>query len=230
MKSYTVPTSIAALVLGVCALNAGAATGPSDAPHRAASVARAAAARRYVTAPAGNSARYFVREQLASISFPSDAIGVTDGITGQVVLDASGHLVADSSKFVADVSRLKSDRDMRDGYIKRRTLETDRFPTVQLVLRELRGIPDPLPDSGRVTFTLVGDLTVHGVTRPTTWSVTAGFRNGAVRGTASTGFTFDDFGIAKPRVFSVMSVADSIHLVYDFNLVPADGGSVSSGR
>jgi len=94
---------------------------------------------------------------------------------------------------------------------------------VTLVPREIKGLPMPLPTSGRVSFTVLGDLTVKGVTRPTTWSVMAGVRNGAVRGTASTGFTFADFQIEKPKVMSILSVADSIHLVYDFNLVPGGG-------
>ncbi|HEU5478359.1 MAG TPA: YceI family protein, partial [Candidatus Tumulicola sp.] len=96
-------------------------------------------------------------------------------------------------------------------------------PTVTLVPKQFQGLPSPIPDSGKVTFTLLGDLTVHGVTRPTNWAVTAYLRNGEVRGTASTGVTFDDFKLDKPKVGSVLSVADSIHLVYDFDLVPASG-------
>jgi polyisoprenoid-binding protein YceI len=176
-----------------------------------------------VTAPKNNAARYFVREQLASINFPSDAVGVTDSVTGSLALDDKGQVVSADSKFVVDLRGLKSDRSMRDGFIQRRTLETDKYPTVTLVPKSLQGLPSPLPDSGRVSFTLLGDLTVRGVTKPTSWMVEAFMRHGEVRGTASTGFTFDDFQIEKPKVGSVLSVADSIHLVYDFDLVPASG-------
>lgn len=176
-----------------------------------------------VTAPKNNEARYFVREQLASINFPSDAVGVADSVTGSLALDDKGQIVAADSKFVVDIRDLKSDRSMRDGFLQRRTLETDKYPTVTLVPKEVQGLPNPLPDSGRVSFTLLGDLTVRGVTRPTSWMVKAFMRHGEVRGTASTGFTFDDFQIEKPKVGSVLSVADSIHLVYDFDLVPASG-------
>jgi hypothetical protein len=40
-----------------------------------------------------------------------------------------------------------------------------------------------------------------------------------VTGTASTRFVFEDFAMAKPRVRSVLSVADTIALEYEFNLV-----------
>lgn len=199
---------------------AAAVVGNSRAYAPATPPARAQASLHYVLAPRGNAARYFVREQLAGISFPSDAVGVTDSLSGSIVFGADGRVVSDSSRFVADVRGLKSDREMRDGYIQRRTLETDRYPTVTLVPTKVDGLTLPLPEAGRTTFTLVGNLTVHGVTRPTTWSVTAFLRDGQIRGTASTGFTFDDFQLQKPRVGSVLSVADSIHLAYDFDLVP----------
>ncbi len=176
-----------------------------------------------VTAPNNNQARYFVREQLARINFPSDAVGVTDSVAGGLALDDKGQVIPADSKFVVDIRDLKSDRSMRDGFIQHRTLETDKYPTVTLMPKEVQGLPNPLPDSGRVSFTLLGDLTVRGVTKPTSWMVEAFMRHGEVRGTASTGFTFDDFQIEKPKVGSVLSVADSIHLVYDFDLVPALG-------
>ena len=82
----------------------------------------------------------------------------------------------------------------------------------------------PLPASGSFTFTLTGDLTVHGVTRPTTWRVTAEARGGGFSGTASTRVTFADFGMTPPRVMVVLSVADTIGLEYDFRLVPDTAG------
>ena len=43
---------------------------------------------------------------------------------------------------------------------------------------------------------------------------------GYVVGTATTSFTFKDFGIPQPRVPVVLSVADTIRLEYDFRFVP----------
>ncbi len=208
--------------IGVIALDAAPApTSVLAAPHRPA--AHATGPVHFVVAPKNNQARYFVREQLAHINFPSDAVGVTDSVTGSFALDDKGKIIPAESKFVVDLRGLKSDRSMRDGFIQHRTLDTEKYPTVTLVPKELQGLTLPLPDSGRVSFTLLGDLTVRGVTKPTSWMVEAYMRHGQVFGTASTGFTFEDFQIEKPKVGSVLSVADSIHLVYDFDLVPASG-------
>jgi polyisoprenoid-binding protein YceI len=185
----------------------------------------ASAGVRLVVAATGNEARYRVREQLANVSFPTDAVGSTTSLSGSLVLDDQGRVVPAGSKFTVDLTTLKSDRDRRDRFIQTRTLETAQFPTALLVPTELRGLPAPLPRSGRFTFTLVGDLTVHGVTKSTSWQVAAEAQNGGFSGTASTRVTFEDFGMSPPRVMVVLSVADSIGLEYDFRLVPdtADG-------
>jgi polyisoprenoid-binding protein YceI len=175
---------------------------------------------RLVVAPTGNEARFKVREQLAELPLPSDAIGVTRVITGAIVLDENGRVVPGESRFTVDLASLKSDRERRDGYIKRRTLETDKFPTAVLEPTAAPGLPAPLPASGTMTFELLGNLTIHGVTRPSSWRVTATADHGEFTGTASTRVRFGDFGMTQPRVAVVLSVQDDIGLEYDFHLVP----------
>jgi polyisoprenoid-binding protein YceI len=177
-----------------------------------------------VVAPEGNEARYRVREQLADLDFPSDAVGVTKDVTGGIVLDEQGNVVSADSKFVIDLRSLKSDKERRDGYVQRRLLQTDSFPSAVLVPTAVEGLPNPLPTSGPLAFQLTGDLTVHGVTRPTTWQVNAVADGGGFTGAASTTFGFPEFNLTKPRVMVVLSVADSIRLEYDFHLVPDSTG------
>lgn len=194
---------------------------PHRAPVRPAAPMRpgsAATRLRLVLAPDGNAARFRVREQLAQMSLPNEAVGVTSGITGAIVL-VDGKVVPAESKITVDLTTLKSDRDRRDGYIKRRTLETDRFPTAELVPAALPGLPSPLPSSGPMTFQIVGDLTIHGVTRTSTWQVTAEAKDGGFTGIATTRVKFEDFGMVQPRVAIVLSVEDDIGLEYQFHLM-----------
>lgn len=181
------------------------------------------AAVRFVVAPAGNEARYRVTEQLAGFDLPNDAVGVTGKVTGGISVDDAGAIVPGESRIVVDVTALKSDKARRDGYVQRRLLRTEEFPTVELTPTAIRGLPTPLPEAagklGPRQLEMTGNLTVRGVTRPTTWRVTASYENGRVSGTAATAFTFADFQIDKPRVPVVLSVADTIRLEYDFTLV-----------
>src|SRR4029079_4859867 len=87
---------------------------------------------RYVVAPTGNEARYRVREQLAGFDLPKDAIGATKNVTGRVVIAAGATVVRDSSKGTNQPSDLKTYQGRRDNYLRRSTLETEKFPNAEL--------------------------------------------------------------------------------------------------
>jgi len=185
-------------------------------PTDGAEASRAAA--RFVVAPAGNEARYRVNEQLAGFELRNDAVGVTGKVSGGISLDDRGAIIPGESRIVVDVSALKSDKDRRDGYVQRRLLETEKYPTVEFVPTAIRGLPASLPASGARSFEMDGNLTVKGVTRPTTWKVSANFQGDKVTGNAYTGFTFADFEMEKPSVSVILTLADDIRLEYDFVL------------
>jgi polyisoprenoid-binding protein YceI len=195
-----------------------AGSAPKAAPAHAAG---APSRLRFVVAPTGNEARYRVREQLISFDLPNDAVGSTKEITGALVFDANGSVVRDSSRIIVSVANLKSDQPRRDAFIKHRTMETEKYTTVELVPTALRGITARPTSSEPATFELLGDLTVHGTTHPTTWKVTAHADGSDIVGTATTAFTFKDAELEQPRVPVVLSVADTIKLEYDFRFTPA---------
>jgi polyisoprenoid-binding protein YceI len=230
---------IARLALAFPAALAVAACTTADAAERSSTVARATAgdvaataqpavALRLVVAPAGNEARYRVQERLMGRDLDNDAVGVTGAVTGGIALDSAGRVIPGASRFTVDVSGLKTDNDRRDNYVRRRLLQTDSFPTVELRPTAVQGLPANTslarPPAGPQTLTLVGDLTVRGVTRPTTWQVTAEYKDGRVVGKAATRFTFAEFQMSQPRVPIVLSVSDTIRLEYDFTLVAERAG------
>jgi polyisoprenoid-binding protein YceI len=181
-----------ALSLGLHAVRA---QGPGQAPAGAPAEGRVGGGRPNVpppdpTKPAkleiieGTKARYKVREQLAGVSFPSDAVGTTESVTGTVVINPDGSIDATRSKLVVDLKTIKSDQQMRDGYVQNRTLETEKFPTLEFVPRRATGLPAPLPAGmqAQAGFQLIGDMTLHGVTKEVTWNVVATFGNEQVAG------------------------------------------------
>lgn len=184
---------------------------------------------RFETEEGTGRARYLVREQLLGRDLPNDAVGETDEITGSLVLDDEGRVVGEESLIRVRTGSLRTDVDMRDNYVRRRVLLTEEHPETTLRVTAIDGLPWPLPESGSRPLELTGDLTVIGVTRPTTWTVDATFSPGRVTGTARTAFTFDDFGIRRPQVRRVLSVADTIRLEYDFSFVTTGEGSLASG-
>ena len=165
----------------------------------------------------GTIARYKVEEVLASTGFKI-ATGETADVSGTVVFAADGSVIADESRIAVQAATLRTDSNRRDGYVRNRTLETDTWPEVVFVPRSFDGLPAPISDaSGAAEFTITGDLTVRDQTREVTWDAAAEFAgDGTVTGSASVEFTFDDFGMDKPRVAIVVSVEDTILLELDF--------------
>lgn len=166
---------------------------------------------------AGSLARYIVREQLATLDFPNDAIGETPDVTGRIVFDSEGVVQSELSKITVNVKTLNSDSDKRDNYLRGKSLQSNTFPNVELVVNDVLGLPWPLPDSGTASVQLVGDLTVRGITKPMTWNADLTFDGSQVSGQARTNFTFDVYEMKVPSVFIVISVEDDIRLELDIS-------------
>ncbi|HET7771370.1 MAG TPA: YceI family protein [Chloroflexota bacterium] len=159
-----------------------------------------------------STATFRVREQLAGLSFPNDAVGCTGAVTGQLTLHSSGDVVSAASRIEVDLRALKSDSNQRDDFIKSSVMQTQRFPTASFVPTRAAGGPTPLPASGSATLTLSGQMTIRGVTRDQDWSVTAQRQGNQLSGTATTSFKFGDFNMTPPRVPMVLSIVDDIRL------------------
>jgi len=183
-----------------------------------------------VTTGDGNEVRYRVQEQLMGFDLPNEAVGHNPRVTGALTLDDKGQVIASQSKFLIQAGSFTSDRDRRDGYVRSRLLESDSFPTIVFWPEKIDGLSAPLPKSGTRALTLHGRLTVKDQTRPVAWRMNVTFGADQMAGHASTGFTFSDFGMTKPRVPVVLSVADSIHLEYDFKVRVADSATAAALR
>ncbi len=206
----------AALVL-LTACGGGGASAPSPTAQTATTAASSAPQAGAVTfnVDSASKATVRVREQLARVPAPSDAVLTITGAQGSFALNPDGTF-SSSSKIAVDMNTISSDESQRDGFIKRETLETSRFPTAELVPKKVSGLALPLAASGDFTFTLTGDLSLHGVTKSVTFDVKA-TRSGAkltATATANPSWKFGDFGMTVPSSFSVLSVVDEIRMEF----------------
>jgi polyisoprenoid-binding protein YceI len=171
-----------------------------------------------VLVPEKSVAQYKVREQLARLTFPSDAIGKTQDLAGTIAFKQDGTIDQSVSKFVVGLGSLQTDQAMRDNYVRRNILQTDQYPQAVFVPVQASGFPVQLPQSGTVTFKLTGNLTIRDVTKLVTFDVTGTIQNNSFTGKATTSFKFEDFNLSQPQVPVVLSVVDNINLELDVTM------------
>lgn len=165
------------------------------------------------TVATGSKAIVRLTEQLADRRDLSDAVLTSEKVSGEFTLLPDGTF-APTSKIVVDLNALASNERIRDDFIKRDTLETRRFPEATFVPTKAEGLTLPLPATADLAFKLVGQLTVHGVTRETAFDVKAKRFGADLTSTANVtpAMQFATFGMQQPRVFSVLSIKDEIRL------------------
>jgi polyisoprenoid-binding protein YceI len=175
------------------------------------------------TVESSSKATVRVREVLAQIRAPGDAVLSTSAVKGSFTLNTDGSF-APTSKITVDLTTLRSDQSQRDQYIKDNTLQTRRFPTAEFAPTKATGLTLPLAANADMKFTLIGEITIHGVTKPVTFAITATRAGSRLTATATAepAWKFADFGMTVPRVASVLSIEDDIRV--EFALIATETG------
>ncbi len=162
------------------------------------------------TVTTGSQAGYRVREQLASLPAESDAIGRTDQVGGtiSVTTDGTTTTVTEASLSV-DTASITSDEDRRDNRMRSEGLQTDEFPTATFTLAQPVDVPAAALAGTASDIRLVGDLTLHGVTKSVVIPAQAQLVDGQIQVAGSLTFPLADFGIEAPNIGgSIISIAD----------------------
>jgi polyisoprenoid-binding protein YceI len=175
----------------------------------------------YAATPAGTTALYSIvsDQSLAQYEVEEEfvgrgantAVGTTSSIIGQIGLDANGAPLT-CSRFDVDLRTLVSDNSMRDNKLYDETLETGTYPLATFVLTSVEGLNGGLVDGQESTVTLLGNLTLHGVTKLVAWSGTVTLSGETLNGTAAMDLNIADFDMVEPSSNQVLSIDDTIKL------------------
>ena len=82
--------------------------------------------------------------------------------------DGENGEASNPTEFLLVLGALKSDQELRDNYLRTRVFEVDKFPNLEFVVKRAQGLPAPLPGTPQTAangFQLIGDMTLHGVTK-----------------------------------------------------------------
>jgi len=162
------------------------------------------------TVAAGSLAGYRVTEQLASLPAASEAIGRTDQVTGSIEVTSDGSTATlTGGTITVDTSTIVSDESRRDDRMRSEGLQTDQFPTATFTLTEPVEVPAEALAGTATDLTLVGDLTLHGVTKSVSIPAQARLADGQIQVQGAVTFPLSDFEIVAPNVGGfIISIAD----------------------
>lgn len=141
---------------------------------------------------------------------PKLVIGTTSQIAGDIII--SGNQITIGT-IKLDAKTLVTDSSSRNGAINRLILKTDNADNEFIVFKPISNdFTGTTTLDKLISFNITGDLTVSGITKPTTFAITITVSADKVTGTASTTIKRADFGLVIPNLSFIANVDDAIPL------------------
>ena len=166
------------------------------------------------TVGTGSQAGYRVHENLAGQS--TTAVGRTSKVTGSATISGSQ---LSTATFTVDMASVASDKSQRDSRFRGSSvMDTKQYPNGTFTLTQpvqLGSIPAP---GTKITEHATGNLTLHGVTKPVTFEVTAVRSGNTIQVQGSIPVTFSDFNVTAPDLAGFVTVDSSGQVEFLLNL------------
>lgn len=171
----------------------------------------------------GSLVGYRVNEQFVGQSSSHQAVARTGDVSGNIVITQSGSTFEMTSATIkVQLSNLAS-VDSVAGYnvtnrdrIVQRSLDVSSFPTATFTAQSV-ALPAGADGGQAVTFSVPGQLTVHGVTKAVTANVQLRVSGASaqIAGTIDTNMT--DFGVSPPSI-GFTTVQPAVTIEFSLNL------------
>jgi polyisoprenoid-binding protein YceI len=191
---------------------------PAAAPvHAAAPAPATAGVERFVIDSSVSQALYHVGETFFNRNNQFKvAVGTTHGIQGQILVDRAHPSQSRIGPITVDISQLTSDSRRRDREIQSRWLESTRYPTAVFTPTSIDGLAGAYVDGRAIPIRIAGNLEVHGVTKPVTFTGTITLNGETLTGDATTNVLMTDFGFDPPSLLGFLQAQNQVELEIQF--------------
>lgn len=148
---------------------------------------------------------------------PFHVVGTTKDVLGNIYVTPENLASTSVGTISINARTLKTDSEMRNGAIGRRILHSEENEFITFTSKSSTGLPEK-PEVGKeYTFQTTGVLTVSGVSKDVTFTVTAkAASEREIDGSAKATIKYADFGLVIPKVKMVASVEDTVDLTLTF--------------
>lgn len=172
----------------------------------------------------GSVVGYRVSEVL--IGQDSTAVGRTSKVWGSI--DVSGANITKAT-FSANMASVVSDQSQRNAQFDGRIMDVSQYPTATFTLTSPIKLGS-IPNVGTVTkASATGELTMHGATKPVTFTVSIERTASGVFALAEIPIKFGTWNIANPSIGGFVTTANNGTLEVLLSVTSAKGNSPSSG-
>ena len=168
------------------------------------------------TVGSGSIVGYRVNEILLGQN--ATAVGRTSDVTGHLTIAGS---TVTAAAFSVPMATVHSDKSQRDAQFDGRIMDVSQYPTGTFTLTSPIDLA-PLPAGGVIKdYTAHGRLTLHGATRPVTFTLTAERKGSQIEVSGDIPVLFSDYDIANPSFAGFVTTQD--HGLLEFLLVFSKG-------
>ncbi len=146
-------------------------------------------------------------------------LGVTNQVAGQIQVNFANPAASRLGTIRINMRTLQTDNEFRNRAIRSEILLTSRpeYEFADFTPKQIVGLPAQVAVGDTVTFQVVGDLPLAGVTREVTFDVTLTVTSETqIEGTAVAQVLRSDYGLQIPNVPGVANVTDEVALEIRF--------------
>lgn len=138
---------------------------------------------------------YRIKERIALKTFVT--VGRSSEVTGSLkILDSQ----ITQTNFEVDMKTFQSDSGGRDAQFNGRIMDTEKYPTANFVLTEPIILVEKPRNGLTVNNTATGNLTLRGITKEVTLSLTSTLENSVITVIGQLLIQFDEWKIPNPSV------------------------------
>jgi len=203
----------AALSLPTASSSASASPGGTT-PSGTASASTAASGSLAGTYSAGSGSVVGYRVNEVLLGQSTTAVGRSSSVTGHLTIAGT---TATAATFSVPMATVHSDKSQRDAQFDGRIMDVAQYPTGTFTLTSPIDLA-PLPATGVIkSYTADGKLTLHGVTRAVTFTLTAERKGTQIEVAGDIPVLFSDYNIQNPSVGGFVTTQD--HGLLEFLLV-----------
>jgi polyisoprenoid-binding protein YceI len=171
-----------------------------------------------------STAGYEAHFQAAGQPAPGIVDGATGFVSGGFILSSNPRPTVRSLTIQVDLRTLNSGSPERDAHVRNDTFEVAQYPFTTFVVNQSPALAETYADGQRISFSLSGTLTLHGVSWPVTFAMTATLTGDTLTGSGAAHVKITDFGMKQPQITSAIpvTIADDIALSVDFLAHPTN--------